>query len=218
MEATNILDPINDIKDRIHIIGCGAIGSNLAVMLTRLGAVKLELWDADTVEEHNITNQAYTNSDIGRLKVEALADHLLEINPNVIVIAHTYNYEDERLSGHVFMAVDSIETRNNIVDINKLNQNIKTMGDFRMGTYQAQAYLVPWKGKHIQFLKDTMNFTDEEAEELTPVSPCGTHMSVLPTIQTVVSAGVQNWIALLRNREHHKIIGVNLQSMVIMTI
>lgn len=218
MQATNILDPISDINKEIHIIGCGAIGSNLAVMLTRLGAPNIVLWDDDVVEAHNITNQVYTDSDINQPKVVALANHLTDINPNVVVTSNNCKYVSQRLSGYVFLAVDSIDTRNKIVDTNKINRNIIAMGDFRMGLYEAQAYLYPWKGKYVQMLKDTMTFTDKEAEELIPVSPCGTHLSVLPTIQATVSAGVQNFINFIRDRDYANIIIVDLSTMSILTI
>ena len=52
-------NPIIDFKDQIHIIGCGAIGSTLAEMLTRMGFQELHLWDFDIVTEHNIANQSF---------------------------------------------------------------------------------------------------------------------------------------------------------------
>ena len=39
---------------RIHIIGCGSVGSTLAENLARCGVTKMTLWDFDTVESHNI--------------------------------------------------------------------------------------------------------------------------------------------------------------------
>lgn len=218
MVAINILDPITDITTEFHIIGCGAIGSNVAVMLTRLGAQHIHLWDMDTVEEHNTTNQAYVYEDIGQPKVLALCKHLKDINPDLDVTMHDEEYIKQRLAGYVVLAVDSIDTRRNIVEANKINRNIIAMSDFRMGLYEAQTYLYPFKGQYIKMLRDTMDFTDEEAEDITPVSPCGTHLSVLPTIQTVVSAGVQNLIHMIRDREYHNIIIVDLQAMSILTI
>ena len=55
----------------IHIIGVGAIGSRIAEQLARLGFTNLVIYDFDTVDEYNITNQLYTYPDIGLPKTEA---------------------------------------------------------------------------------------------------------------------------------------------------
>jgi molybdopterin/thiamine biosynthesis adenylyltransferase len=61
---------------RIAICGAGAIGSNLADNLARLGAKKLRVIDHDRVEQHNIATQIYGEADVGLWKVEALRNHL----------------------------------------------------------------------------------------------------------------------------------------------
>lgn len=218
MTTANILDPINDIEEDIHIIGCGAIGSNLAIMLTRLGASKITLWDDDIVSGHNITNQSYYESDRNLPKVEQLAKQLKAINNNLNLKINNCKYKNQRLSGYVFLCVDNIDTRKDIVITNKINRNIKAMFDFRMGLYDAQTYACKWKGEDINSFYDTMNFTHEEAKDILPVSPCGTSLSVLPTVMTVVSCGVSNFIKLVRDREYHKLIIVDTNLMNIVTI
>lgn len=70
-------------KHAIGIAGCGGLGSNAAVALTRAGIGKLVLVDFDRVEKSNLNRQYYFRSDIGQLKVDALADHLRAINPEL---------------------------------------------------------------------------------------------------------------------------------------
>ena len=60
----------------IHVIGVGAVGSYIALTLAKLGIKKLYIWDFDTVEEHNITNQVYNYNDLGKPKTLALKSHL----------------------------------------------------------------------------------------------------------------------------------------------
>ena len=67
--------------DRIHIIGCGAVGSTVAENLVRFGLTNITLYDFDTVEAHNIANQMFRTIDIGKPKTQALAEILTEINP-----------------------------------------------------------------------------------------------------------------------------------------
>ena len=66
---------------RVAIAGLGGLGSNIAVSLTRAGVGELLLVDFDRVEISNLNRQQYDIADIGRLKTEALRDHLLKINP-----------------------------------------------------------------------------------------------------------------------------------------
>lgn len=43
----------------------------------------MTLWDFDTVEAHNIVNQMFRQQDVGKPKVEALKDILMDINPEI---------------------------------------------------------------------------------------------------------------------------------------
>lgn len=65
----------------VGIAGCGGLGSNAAVALTRAGIGKLYLADFDIVERSNLNRQYYFQDDIGKIKVEALSAHLKNINP-----------------------------------------------------------------------------------------------------------------------------------------
>lgn len=70
-------------EDRIHIIGCGSVGSTVAENLARSGVTKFTLWDFDEVEPHNLANQMFRQKDVGKKKTEALLDILSEINPDI---------------------------------------------------------------------------------------------------------------------------------------
>ena len=54
------------VGSRCHIIGCGSVGSTIAENLVRLGVTNITLYDFDTVAEHNIANQMFFSSDIGK--------------------------------------------------------------------------------------------------------------------------------------------------------
>lgn len=71
------------ITKKIAIAGCGGIGSNAAVSLTRAGIGHLILADFDRVEFSNLNRQQYFLDDIGQPKTEALAHHLRRINPEL---------------------------------------------------------------------------------------------------------------------------------------
>ena len=69
------------VKERIHIIGCGSIGSTVAELLVRFGLTKLSLYDLDKVEPKNLANQLFRQEHVGMEKVTVLAQMLCEINP-----------------------------------------------------------------------------------------------------------------------------------------
>lgn len=208
METINhdgILDPINDVVEAIHIIGCGALGSNMAVSLARLGIDHIVLHDFDKVEAHNVTNQAFTSTQIGMLKTDALSALLKEINPSIKIVTKG-KYVAQALAGYVFLCLDNIETRAAIVETNKYRSNIKMMFDLRMGLYTAQYYATEWHRDAIATFASTMAFTQEEAMKNTPMSPCGTTLSVMPTIQTIVAIATINFIKICRGLKYAKIV------------
>lgn len=67
-------------KYRVLLGGAG-IGSIIAECALRLGFETLTIVDGDIVEESNLNRQNYRQCDIGRAKVDALKERLLEINP-----------------------------------------------------------------------------------------------------------------------------------------
>lgn len=199
-------------KQRIHIIGCGSVGSTLAENLARLGLTKFSLYDFDKVEEKNIANQMFYSQQIGKLKTEAVADIICAINPQIREELQLFNegYSNQNLSGYVFLCPDSIELRKEIVQKQKMNNFIKAMFDFRTRLEDAQHYAADWIDKKSveNFLK-SMDFSDEEAKEATQVSACGTELSVAPTIRSIVAAGVANFMNFVKGSPIKSIILIN---------
>lgn len=200
-----------EIEDEIHIIGVGAIGSNLALMLARLGCSNIHLYDFDDVEEINIANQNYFKGQVGKEKVKATLENMLAINPEAVIELHEDGWEPGiPMSGYIFLCLDNIDTRRQIVEANKTNRYVKAILDFRMGLDDAQHYMADMSDqKAVKRLLDTMDFTHEEAKEALPVSACGTSLSVLPTIWTVISSGVANFINYCKTNNYKHTILVN---------
>jgi molybdopterin/thiamine biosynthesis adenylyltransferase len=98
------------LETPVHLIGCGGIGSLAALALGKLGCPHLSLYDDDRVEEHNVPNQLFRITDVGRPKVEALAE-ILESFTGIRARAHMRRLEGERLQGIVVSGVDSMAAR-----------------------------------------------------------------------------------------------------------
>jgi sulfur carrier protein ThiS adenylyltransferase len=69
----------------VGIAGCGGLGSNCAAALARVGVGRLVLADFDVIQESNLNRQFYFYDQIGMLKVAALKQNLLRVNPDVMV-------------------------------------------------------------------------------------------------------------------------------------
>lgn len=199
-------------RDRIHIIGCGAIGSTVAENLARFGLTKITLYDFDTVEPHNVANQMFTNEDIGKPKVLAVAEYLKKINPEIVddLKIADKGYTGQRLSGYVFLCVDNIDLRREIATACKDNVFVKGMFDFRMRLTDAQHYAADWSDKRaVEAFINSMAFSHEEAKEATPVSACNIPLSVCPTVRTVVAYGVANFVNFVKGLALKKMILVD---------
>jgi molybdopterin/thiamine biosynthesis adenylyltransferase len=71
---------------KFAVVGAGGTGSATAELLVRLGARRLTIFDDDTLSLSNTTRVlGSTFADVGRLKVDVLADHLRAIAPDVEV-------------------------------------------------------------------------------------------------------------------------------------
>ena len=66
------------IPTKIAVIGVGGIGSWVGLNLALVGVKNLSLIDHDTIEETNLNRTPYRLVDIGKLKVEALTEIILE--------------------------------------------------------------------------------------------------------------------------------------------
>ena len=71
----------------VGIAGCGGLGSNCAVALARVGIGRLVIADFDLVEIGNLNRQFYFIDQVGMLKVSALKENLIRINPEVRINA-----------------------------------------------------------------------------------------------------------------------------------
>lgn len=186
---------------RIHIIGCGSVGSTLAENLARCGVTKMTLWDFDKVEAHNVCNQMFRQQDIGKLKVEALKDILTDINPDIAndIEIKPEGWKGKLVSGYIFLAVDNIELRREIVEKHMDSTFVKAVFDFRTLLESAQHYAADWSdSKMKEDLLKSMQFSHGEAAEETPVSACGVTLGVATTVRLVCALGVNNYINFVK--------------------
>ncbi|MBR2734018.1 MAG: ThiF family adenylyltransferase, partial [Selenomonadaceae bacterium] len=104
----------------ISVIGVGGIGSIIAEHLIHMGFNHLNLIDFDTLEISNLNRivaATYADAVKGRVKVEAIRDNLLKINPRAKIFAFNNKVEDapiERViaaSDWIMIATDNHASR-----------------------------------------------------------------------------------------------------------
>lgn len=70
----------------VFIIGCGALGGQVAMLLAAAGIGRIGIADFDTIDLTNLQRQLfYTEADAGKKKVETLAARMRELNSEITV-------------------------------------------------------------------------------------------------------------------------------------
>uniref|UniRef100_A0A1B6I7H0 Ubiquitin-like modifier-activating enzyme 5 n=1 Tax=Homalodisca liturata TaxID=320908 RepID=A0A1B6I7H0_9HEMI len=92
LKRMGIVDNYERIREfTVAVVGVGGVGSVTAEMLTRCGIGKLLLFDYDKVELANMNRLFFQPHQSGLSKVEAAANTLTFINPDVTIETHNYN-------------------------------------------------------------------------------------------------------------------------------
>ncbi len=90
---TGILETGKMLDKSVIISGCGSVGSLVALELARAGVGNFLLADNDIFGAHNICRHQCGLYDIGRYKVDAVADRMRQINPEIRVSAQRHLIE-----------------------------------------------------------------------------------------------------------------------------
>jgi molybdopterin/thiamine biosynthesis adenylyltransferase len=186
------LCPVQVLQDlHVNMIGCGAVGSFAALALAKMGIGSMTLYDPDAVEEHNLPVQFFTNTDIGRPKVEALADQLRAMT-ECSVTALPEAYVDQPLSSVTMSAVDSMTARKRIWRHIMGRQEVPMYLDARMGALVGQVLTVhPGSPIEEQAYRRTLHTQQEALQE-----PC-TARSIIHTvlgISSLIAGTVRNHV------------------------
>jgi len=103
----------NEIQRKTIIIaGQGGIGSNLSFQLARMHPAGMYLYDDDTVEMVNMAGQLYSRDDIGKAKVDAIADMITKYTNMQGVIALNERFTSSCEAGDIMLCgFDNMEAR-----------------------------------------------------------------------------------------------------------
>jgi hypothetical protein len=152
------------------LIGAGGIGSVAGLVLAKMGVKDLTVYDPDIIEAHNLPSQTYRLDDLGRSKVDALADVCWDFAGIEIEPIQEELPLNSRPTGIVISGVDSMSARQGIW-YKAIKPNPFTVSlyiEARMGAQEGRIYTVtPHDPDHISLYEASL-YSDEEASEL----PC----------------------------------------------
>jgi hypothetical protein len=191
MRQKGILDP-EEIVFPVTVIGAGGIGSFVAPILAKMGVSKIAIYDPDKVEDHNLPNQMFRMSDIGRSKVEALRDIVLDMTGVKMETHDEFFPNGDKLKGIVVSGVDSMASRQKIWEEIISNNDIKLYVDARLGGEVVEVLTVrPSFRLDRKFYKSYL-FPDSEAAVL----PCTARNIVYngSVVAGLVASQIKKWI------------------------
>ena len=160
-------------KHRAVVVGCGAVGRNLAIQLVASGLPSIHLVDMDTGSEENLGPQGWNECDVGEPKVVALEETLTDLNADLDITMSTTVYVKnditDEVASLVFICVDDMDVRKQVVEdcLKHFGEPVQFVCEARMGAEQFTVHPMSSK-EHLQEWLDTLYFPQDEAEPL----PC----------------------------------------------
>ena len=184
----NVFNPGEFGEMRVDVIGCGAVGSPLIMILAKLGIKNIHVWDFDLIESHNIPNQLFYNEDIGKQKVDAIAEHVFRATGTQLTTHNEAVDGSQELGQVVFLVTDTMASRKEIWDKAIVNNyEVEVMFETRMGARIGKIYTInPNDLTHIKFWEGTLC-----SDEVAVPSECGGKTSVGPTANAI--AAITSW-------------------------
>ena len=118
-------------RGSVLVVGCGGLGSMVALFLAGAGVGNLTLVDADSVELSNLHRQlAFRESDIHQPKAQALQNQLVSLNSDIAVTSALRSFGDDaesdaELLGDVDIVIDATDNLASRHAIERLTRDAK---------------------------------------------------------------------------------------------
>ena len=118
---TGLID--STVQPSILVLWCGWVGSMAAFYLSKMWLNDITLVDKDEVEDHNVASQMYKSTDIGKTKVWALKNTILEFSDVECKVHNEWWTEEfaDTLWDYdiIILAIDDMDIRKRVVDYYK---------------------------------------------------------------------------------------------------
>jgi len=203
---TLLFDPQKFKETSVAIIGLGNIGSHATLTLARLGIQNFKLWDFDTIEEHNLSSQAFSLLDISQKKNNTMKEKIQELNRSAnIELFEKFEAKDVSKINNddiIVIAIDTMNGRKEIYQhLKKANKEFNLLIDSRVGGSQLEIY----NCKNLEEWNST--FVDQASQD-----PCGGRFICYTSI--ITGAMIANQVKkLLTGAELHNSLMLNVDSL-----
>lgn len=194
-----ILDPSQIGKKSITLVGAGATGSYVALALAQLGwgdirrgQGTLRVFDGDVVKAHNLSNQLFDLSHIGKSKADSLKEIIMrkcgfEIEAYNQMVDDSIDPKLIR-SNYVFLLTDTMSSRKEIFDkYLEFSFNTDLVIETRMGLKDGRVYAFDPNSLDQKAAWRSTLYSDQDAE----VSACGSSQSIITTVMFLASLAAQ---------------------------
>lgn len=161
--------------------------------LSKSGMLQVTLWDSDSVESHNIPNQAFGVGMVGRNKAEAMAE--IVKRDTGLQYKHKGHWNGEKLGSVVFSCVDSMKVRKKILESMEKGLFIEV----RMGVYHGQVFAIDTSIEEDRKFWHSHYVSDDVIEEK---SACGTSLTIGNTANLLSS--IAGW-QLIKHMNDEKV-------------
>lgn len=169
-----------EIQNKVIVLaGIGGIGSYVALLLARMKPKALFLYDDDVVETVNMAGQLYSINDVGKKKVDALADicSSFALYNSVFAIPEKFTLESEA-SDIMICGFDSMKARklyyykwaNHIKELDDERKKHCLFLDGRLAAEEFQVFCITGDDVYNQKLYETKYLFDDEQADATVCS------------------------------------------------
>lgn len=147
----------------VIIVGVGAIGSHLAEILGKLGIRKVEIYDDDNVESHNLPNQGFRLHDLNLSKVEAVKRNVTN-GLDVEVVAYSFRVCDDSVLNQpiVISCVDSMAGRKAVFKAVKNSPKVEAYIEARMGAEYCEVFCIDPQNSELTDWYEKFLYDDSE--------------------------------------------------------
>ena len=125
--------PIREGWPAVTVVGLGGLGSWTALALAKCGFEVSHVYDHDEVEYKNLSNQFYRSEDTGKSKTLATEMALTDFVEHAVVGHGKATANSCFVTGIIVAAVDSLESRRDILAACQASAPVKVLLDLRAG-------------------------------------------------------------------------------------
>lgn len=117
LEASRLDDDHKALQDRkVAVVGCGSLGSKLAVMLARAGVGNFCLVDDDLLLPDNFVRHDLDWRDVGSHKADSVANRIQLVNTSATCIVRKHRLGGQESSGSVESLIESLFEYDLLID------------------------------------------------------------------------------------------------------